>query len=72
MSNGSNARWRGFLNRLGRVSNDLGNVCLGIAVVFFTRSFHDPYFQNIDFWMLIASVMFCLSGLMLRKGDNSD
>lgn len=72
MSNGSNARWRGFLNRLGRVSNDLGTVCLGVAVVFFTRSFHDPYFQNIDFWMLIASVMFCLSGLMLRKGDNSD
>ncbi len=64
--------WERLRLMISPVSNDLGTVCLGVAVVFFTRSFPSPYFQNVDFWMLIVSALFCIIGLMLRKGDNSD
>ena len=51
---------------LSGISNDLGTVFLGIAVVFFTRSFPSAYLDNVNFSMLVVSLIFCLIGLALR------
>ena len=48
------------------VSSDFGTVLLGVAVVFFTRSFISDYLDNVNFVMLAASLAFCLIGLALR------
>ena len=57
---------RRILNGLKLVSNDLGAVSLGAAVVFFTRAFPSVYLDEFAPWMLIASVVFCITGLLLR------
>ena len=46
--------------------NDLGAVFLGVSVVFFTRAFPSVYLDDINLWMLMASVATCLTGLVVR------
>ena len=57
---------RRIANGAKLVSNDLGAVSLGAAVVFFTRAFPSVYLNDFNFWMLAASIALCITGLSLR------
>ena len=66
--------WRQRIAELLKsVSNDLGAVFLGIAVVFFTRAFPSAYLDNVDGVMFAASAALCVTGLAMRlysrRGD---
>lgn len=62
-------------SKLRPVSNDVGTVFLGVAVVFFTRSVPSLDFEDIDIEILAVSILFCLVGVFLRlfyRQENAD
>lgn len=69
------ALWERLRLMLRPVSNDLGTVCLGVAVVFFTRSVPSLDSEDIDLEILAVSILICLIGILLRlfhRQENGD
>lgn len=58
--------WNRISELIKSASNDLGAVCLGIAVVFFTRAFPSAYLDNVNPVMIVASIALCVIGIALR------
>ena len=52
---------------------DVGTVFLGIAAIFFTRSFPTSQFSDFELGMMAVSVAFVLAGVVFRAlGRTSD